>query len=425
MSIRISRRSLWHCALLLLVQYVGAAQAQDALTLQAAVERALAGNLELKAFGYELAVQDGRVQQSAARPSLEIGVAVENAFGSDAHSGVDAAETTLSIGWVWERGVRERRMEAAQAGLVALQTESHLRRLDVATETARRFLTALAHQQELIELQHALTLAEAMHATVQARVAAAKVPEAEAARAFAQLARAKLDLEHAEHELLTANLKLVAMWGERVNAAGQTAIAVRGELFSLPTLPAFSELHARLRNNPNLAYLLTTHRLRDAELELATAQRRPSWRFSAGVRRFEATDDQALVFGFTAPLANRAQSQGAIAVARAQAEQTRANSDVLDVQLGAELFAVYQEMNHAYTAVSSLRDEVLPRMETALEQSRYAYERGRYSYAEWLAAQREVTEVRMALLEAAVNAHRYRIEIERLTGAVLAQRVNQ
>jgi cobalt-zinc-cadmium efflux system outer membrane protein len=425
MSIRLCRRPLWLCAMLLLSQYTGAARAQDALTLQDAVERALAGNLDLKSFGYELAIQEGRIQKSTARPPLEFGLAVENVLGRDTHSGIDAAETTLSIGWVWERGVRDRRIDAAHAGLVALQIESQLHRLDVATETARRFLTALTHQQELIELQRALALAEETYTTVQARVAAAKAPEAESARAFAQLARAKLDLEHVEHEMLACSLKLTAMWGARVGAAGQSTLAVRGDIFTLPPLPAFAELHAGLRNNPNLEHLLTTQRLRDAELALAMAQRRPAWRFNAGVRRFETTDDQALVFGFTAPLANRAQSQGAIATARAQAEQTRAHSEALDVQLGTELFAVYQEMNHAYTAVAALRDEVLPRMETALEQSRYAYERGRYSYAEWLAAQREVTEVRMSLLEAAANAHRYRIEIERLTGAVLAPRVNQ
>jgi cobalt-zinc-cadmium efflux system outer membrane protein len=58
-------------------------------------------------------------------------------------------------------------------------------------------------------------------------------------------------------------------------------------------------------------------------------------------------------------------------------------------------------------------------METAVEQSRYAYERGRYSYIEWVAAQRELLDLRRELLEASANVHRYRIELERLTGAAL------
>ena len=72
---------------------------------------------------------------------------------------------------------------------------------------------------------------------------------------------------------------------------------------------------------------------------------------------------------------------------------------------------------------SLLRDEVLPRMEKAVEQSRYAYERGRYSYVEWAAAQGELLELRRSLLDAAAKVHQFRIEIERLTGAALSARI--
>ena len=59
------------------------------------------------------------------------------------------------------------------------------------------------------------------------------------------------------------------------------------------------------------------------------------------------------------------------------------------------------------------------RIEAALEQSRYAYERGRYGYLEWVAAQRELLDMRRALLRAAAELHQFRIEIERLTGTAL------
>jgi cobalt-zinc-cadmium efflux system outer membrane protein len=130
------------------------------------------------------------------------------------------------------------------------------------------------------------------------------------------------------------------------------------------------------------------------------------------------------VAGLTIPIGNRAAWEGAVKQARAQSEQSLAQTDVLTLQLNVELFAIYQDLQHAYTEVEGLRDEVLPRMQEALNESAYAYDRGRYSYMEWVAAQREVADVRRALLEAAANAHRYRIEIERLTGAAVAQRFN-
>ena len=44
---------------------------------------------------------------------------------------------------------------------------------------------------------------------------------------------------------------------------------------------------------------------------------------------------------------------------------------------------------------------------------------GRYSYLEWVDAQRELVDVQRTLIDASANAHLYRAEIERLTGESL------
>ncbi len=61
---------------------------------------------------------------------------------------------------------------------------------------------------------------------------------------------------------------------------------------------------------------LTKQRLDEAELRLAEAQRRPGWKGLAGVRRYEGTDDFALVVSFTLPLATRNSNQGRITAGR-------------------------------------------------------------------------------------------------------------
>jgi cobalt-zinc-cadmium efflux system outer membrane protein len=58
-------------------------------------------------------------------------------------------------------------------------------------------------------------------------------------------------------------------------------------------------------------------------------------------------------------------------------------------------------------------------MEAALEDTRDAFERGRYSYLEWVDVQRELIEVRRARIDAAANVHLYLAELERLTGRSL------
>jgi outer membrane protein, heavy metal efflux system len=389
--------------------------ADDSITLQQAVERALERNPDLAAFEYAIQAQQGVVLQSRARPSLEVGLLVENAFGSGRRSDFDAAETTLSLGFAIDRGARQRRIDVATAGSEQLATEKQIQRLDVAAEAARRFVTVLERQQALDDARNASKLVEETVKAVQLRVRAAKVPEAEEARASAHLARARLDEEHAEHQLASARVRLAALWGAATVDFGQA----QGELLSPPALEPFEIVHQRITGNTDFERLVSEKRVKEAELRLAQMRAKPPWHVSAGVRRFEDEDDHALVLGITVPLPSRDAAKGAIAEARARSTQVDAQSQALRARLDAELFALYQELNHSYKEVGTLQKDVLPRIETALEQSRYAYERGRYGYIEWVTAQRELLDVRRALFEASAQLHQFRIEIERLTGTAL------
>lgn len=418
----LSARSARACVCTLLVWYAAssplAADTPAALGLQDAIVRTLERNPDLKAFAYELEAQLGRVRQAGARANPELNVLVENGLGSGDRRSFDAAETTLSLAFLIEHGARQRRFEAAEAGGRLIDSETTVRRLDVAAETTRRYLAILTLQEELKELSKAAALAQETLTAVQGRVRAAKAPQAEEARAYAQIARMRLEQEHAEHELATARQRLAALWGSTETEFGPA----EGDLLTLPKLEPFESLRERLERNPEFERLVSEKRLREAELQLAETRRRPPWQVTAGVRRFEDESDHAFIVGVNIPLPVRDHTEGAIATARAQTAQVDAKRDALRAQLNAELFALYQELRHSHAEVTLLRDDVLPRIETAVEQSRYAYERGRYGYIEWVAAQRELLELRRALLEASANVHRYRIEIERLTGAALSGR---
>ena len=70
-----------------------------------------------------------------------------------------------------------------------------------------------------------------------------------------------------------------------------------------------------------------------------------------------------------------------------------------------------------------LREQVLPRVEKALADTQHAYTTGRYGYFELQLVQGEVLTTRMALVVAAIDAHKRLIEIERLTGTVVTSSV--
>ena len=108
-------------------------------------------------------------------------------------------------------------------------------------------------------------------------------------------------------------------------------------------------------------------RLRDAEIRLAETQTRSSITVNAGVKRLEASDDEALVFGFTMPLGSGARARVETARAAAFREQVDAEREGHRVRAEAQLFELYQELRHSITEVEVLKSNVLPEMEAALE----------------------------------------------------------
>jgi cobalt-zinc-cadmium efflux system outer membrane protein len=297
-----------------------------------------------------------------------------------------------------------------------LEVDAEIRRLDVAAETARRFLESLANQERLNRTRDAVKISEQTVSVLTDTVNAGRTPKADLVRAETELARVRLDEEDLIHELKSSIRRLAAQWGETMPAFH----AVQGDAFTLPGSVAFADLQARINQNPDLTRFSTEQHFREAELRLAQARARPNWRVTAGIRRFEQTNDQALVAGISIPLTTRNKNQGNIAKARANLAQNSAERDAELIRIETQLFAIHQEMEHSLHKARVLKEEIIPRSELALADTRTAYEQGRYRYSELRVVQAELISARMALIETSIDAHRYVIEIERLIGASLA-----
>lgn len=387
------------------------------LTLRQAIADALAGNPALASFGWRLQAQSARIDAAGQRPAPEISSQIENALGTGRTRGLDAVEATLALSQAIELGgQRERRVDAARTAIDLIDLDRKTAQLDVAAEVSRRFIHVASDQQQLQLTRLATQLAEKTVNEVRRRVTAAKSPKVELHRAEIVLTRAKIEEEHAEHELLSSRRQLAAQWGPAEARFGE----VQADLFTLPPIDDYAALGPRLAASPDLLRFASEARQRDAEIRLAEAKKRSQFTVSAGVRRLQEDGDTALVAGFSIPLFAARHAQPAIAEARALRETVDADAAVARLKTGTRLFELVQELRHSITEAETLRDQVLPRMEAALKETEYAWQRGRYSYLEWVDAQRERVAVQKSLIEAAANAHLFCVEIERLTGAPLA-----
>lgn len=388
------------------------AVADGTIDLESAVIRALEGNPALAITGHRKAAQEGRVTQAGLRPNPELNLEVENFFGSGIFEGFDSATATLSVGWILERGKRDGRVEAARRAADLLEVDAGIERLELAADTAVAFLEVLKDQERFRHFGTALSVAEKAMAAVDKRVASARNPQADASRAAADLAWARLALEDVEHELLVSRRNLAAQWGSR-NPDFDRA---RGMIYQVPEPAEFDALIAELVTSPMINRYLTEERVNRAELRLAELRAKPDWRIDAGFRRLGVADENALVANLRIPLATRNRNQGRVAELNAMVGETTARRTATRLAIETSLYGLHQELTHNLHRSRSISEEILPRLRSALEETERAYALGRYGYRELRLVQAELLDTELELLNEAFLAHRNALEIERLTG---------
>lgn len=410
----------WACVFLCMLCGASAAEAPEpsgSLTLAAAVQAALQRNPELAATHYALKADTARITQAGLRQNPQLSLELEDFAGTGNASALHSLQTTLSLSQVIELGdKRQRRVDVAQAGRDLGGVERQAQQLDLLAEVSRKFITVIEAQETITLAQRGVELAESSLQAIDARVQAARAPEAERSRARVALLRAQLERQHADGELNGARHALAAMWGSNTPAFTRA----EAQLFELPETGSFAALAQRLQGNPDFLRFASETRLREAELRLAQSQARANLNVSLGLRRLAATDDVGLVAGFSVPLRLFDRNQGAIREAEFKREQTAATEQAARIKAEATLYALHQEFVASRTRAGTLRNEGLAQAQLALEQTRYGYERGRFSYLELAAARSELFELETAAVAAAAEAHRLLIEIERLTGEPLA-----
>jgi cobalt-zinc-cadmium efflux system outer membrane protein len=383
------------------------------LTLIQAEELTLERNPRLRSatFGREAAAAN--LDQAALKPQWSVDLQVEEFSGTGAVSGFDAAETTLRLSRIFESSdIRTGRMTVASALKSQVENRLDIERLDLMTLLARRFLVVVRQQQLFDLAEYSVEVWEHTTQLAQTRERAGAAPAVERLRTEIRVANARLQLEDAEHELQAARVLLAATWGDSTPEFG----AADAALCSLAELASFEMVAADLDRNPDLLHFASERRIQEARAQLASARQRPDWTLSAGVRRFELLDDQALVFGVSVPLGSS--SRAAPALRRANALRQKSEFDEQDARLDirATLYELYQELLHTRTEVELFDQEILPRADTILNDIEDGYRVGRFSHLELINAQAELLAARAARLDACNNHHLFLIDIERLTG---------
>ncbi|WP_116367526.1 TolC family protein [Parahaliea mediterranea] len=389
------------------------AAAGSGLSLQQASQRALAQNPALQVFDWRQQALEGQRESAGLRPQTTLALEAENLAGSGEFSGVDAAEVTLSLSSVIELGGQlASRLAVADSRLALNQAQRQADALDLLGEVARRFVTVQAQQARLDIARSALALAERSLKLVRQRVDQGAAPLAEALRAEAAVAQARLRQNALRAELAADRNALAALWG----AEQPDFDTLQGALFTFPDVGPLEPAFERLRQSPLARVYSSEKRQLQAEVDLARANARQDIGWSAGLRRLEQSSDTALTLGLSLPLFQERRSRGEVRAAMAERSAADYREQSALLAMHTQLNAAWQRYQQGSAAASTLRTAVIPLLQQASEETRAAYEQGRSRYLDWAESQRELIDTRYAAVDAASEALLNLATLEQLTG---------
>lgn len=398
-----------------------AAASNPPLTLDEAIARVARYHPDLRLADAQRPVWEARREAAAFGPPLTVGVELENALGTGGSRGFDAAELTVTLAGVLERGGKlDARRVLAQANLDALAPQRETARLDLMAAVAQRYLAIAEARAQLAIADTDIDQRRRAVAAARMRLQAGASPESVLMTAQAMLAQAEVDRDRARQADRAARLALSALWREREPGFD----VVSGDPLLLPALQPFDILADELQRTPELAVLAGERRVRDAQLQLARTQARPDISWQVGVRNSRDSGDTALLGGFSLPLGNVRRAGPEIRAAEAELTLNGVEREARALQLYATLAEAHGRYETSRLEVTRMASDVLPQLRRAENAAEKAWRAGAISYMEWAQLQAMRIEARQRQLDAAIAAQRALIELQRLTGQGLLAHAN-
>lgn len=389
---------------------------ESAIYLNDAVSMTLANHPELKAFLLRNDMQQGQVQQAAIGEPSQINLTVEDALGVGQHSALSNMQTTLTFSWLLQQEQINGRVNTAKTEIEQLAVEQQIVSFDLAATTAKQFIQILVKQERLKLNQMATLQAKEVLKALSERVNAGKGSNIDVRMAEVEIVRMALAVEDTVHDLKASQYQLSSLWGQ----AGST-FRVNGDLLALPKLSNLEYELDKLKQSPHILQFVTATRIAQSQLELARIEAKSQWQFTAGLRRYEATDDFGLVAGVSIPLGTDNRNAGKIATLKAKQDVLAFEQASLMQQLDSQLYVLLQEMAHARHVIDTFQQDIIPTLDITLKEAVIAFNVGQLSYSQWSDIRRELLNAQSELLNTYESLHLQHIEIQRLTGASISQ----
>ena len=340
----------------------------------------------------ELAVAAARARQAGVRPNPQVNLTVENFAGSGEFRRFRSAEVTLSVSQQFELGgKRSSRRAIAAAELEVAELRVGVARADVERDARTNFAELSGASDRVTLARDAEQRARELQRTVTLLVVYGREPPLRGLRAKAALAEAEAATQAAIAAYARSQRSLAGLLG-----FGEVDLEARGAVELLapaqPTADPGSSLVVRLAAAERLAA--------EARVKLEQATAVPDLTAELGVKRFEGSNDTAVIAGISVPIPIANRNGGAIDAARAslnsaEARLSQARLDAIRSLRGAE-----SDLIAADARVRALQSSGICQAREAVRLARIGYAAGKFSFLEVLDAQSALNQAEAALIDA-------------------------
>jgi len=380
----------------------------EALSIAASHPALLEGRLNID--------QTGAAASDAGRRGPDaISFESENVSGN--LPGISNADITVSF----KRPILDNKKTAAQKRMAALSIDgakielSALKR-DLFTRVQTAFHRVIGLQNLRRNAVEITQLNINMLETTKIRVEAGASPEQEMLKAQLDIDRVEVERKNLEGQLAEAGLTLCREMGLKEDSK----IEVIGTLTPDIELPPTDQLQQKiLESHPAFLTVDQNLKINQAQSELLKVENRTAFNWVAGVRNFRENDNNAFVFAVEADLPNKKANRGA----RNAAFIEKTKIETVREKNKRELFTALQEQikrfDRSRATVLTLRNQIQPNAQKALEMAIDGYRLGKTDQIVVLEARKSYAEVTRQSLAALSELYEAVDAIEQLTGVCL------
>jgi cobalt-zinc-cadmium efflux system outer membrane protein len=377
----------------------------EPVSLNAAVEKAVAAAPLVKANEAAIAAAEAGKRRAGVKPNPVISAEAENFIGTGPIDILSQAELTVTYSQQIERGgKRAARVALADSDVKLAVAQAGVARLDIAAQVQRAYIDAQIASAIVTIAAFRLKTERDLQIESLRRVRGYKDPLFVETRAAARVAQAEIGLSEAETRYANALDKLAAFWG----GSGDDVEIASG----------FSESD---RNDAKLT--VADEAVSDAAIQRAQtavvveqSKATQDYTVSGGLRYLRDSDDVAAVAAVSIPIGRFDKNTGNIERAQAERQQAELMAEAARLERLRRLASLRADADAALTRADRIMAEVYPKAVRTLEQVREGYNRGGFRFSDIEDAANAIVEVQESWLDAMNRYRDSQSEIDRLTG---------